>query len=94
MATHDSYCFFYLEKCQYLFSNQRKPTRARRNVDLPVPSGPPRAYNISVGWKTSEVCLGIKDEGAPRNGKLESPVGILVVESGGSPYVKDRTTTR
>ena len=68
--------------------------KKRMFMDLPVPSGPPRAYNISVGWKTSEVCLGIKGEGASRNGKLESPVGILVVESGGSPYVKDRTTTR
>ena len=63
-------------------------------LNLPVPSGPPRAYNISVGWKTKEVCLGIKGEGTPRNGKVESPVGTLVVESGGSEYSKDRTTRR
>ena len=68
--------------------------KKRMFMDLPVPSGPPRAYNISVGWKTSEECLGIKGEGKPRNGKLVSPVGILVIESGGSGYIKDRTMRR
>ena len=62
--------------------------------DLPVPSGPPRAYNISVGWKTKEECLGIKGEGTPRKGEAGSPVGILLVESTGSEYTKDRTTMR
>ncbi len=62
-------------------------------VDLPVPSGPPIAYSISVGWKTRELCLGIKGEGMPRIGKVESPVGMLEMESG-SDCTKDRTTTR
>jgi hypothetical protein len=65
----------------------------KTNPDLPVPSGPPIAYNISVGWKTRELCLGIKGEGMPRMGKVESPVGILNIESG-SDCTKDRTTTR
>ena len=71
-----------------------KITKKAEDVDLPVPSGPPEAYSISVGWKTREVCLGIKGEGTPRNGKVESPVGKLVTESGGSECSNDRTTIR
>jgi hypothetical protein len=50
--------------------------------DLPVPSGSPTPYNISVGWNTSELSLGIKGEGRTRAGCVVRPVEILNAERG------------
>ncbi len=57
------------------------------------PSGSPTAYNISVGWKTSEVDLGIYIEGNARGGYMFKPVGILKADKG-VVFVRECTMTR
>jgi hypothetical protein len=47
-----------------------------------VPSGSPTPYNISVGWNTSELSLGMKGEGRARAGWIARPVEILNAERG------------
>ena len=48
---------------------------------VPEPSGCPMAHNISMGWKDSEVNLGMYGDGG-RVGYTERPVGRLSVVIG------------
>jgi hypothetical protein len=47
---------------------------------VPVPSGLPTPYNISVGWNTIELDRGIYGDGNPRIGDVARPVFIFTVE--------------
>ena len=56
-----------------------------------VPSGWPKPYNISFGWKAKELNLGINGEGKVRNGAILSPVCKWNDDSGSS-WFTDLTT--
>lgn len=87
-TAHDSDC---------VFNPLSEKWECQETLGSPVPSGPPTPYSISIGWKASDVDLGIYGEGPPPPlaewGNALTPVGMLKFDSG-TDRVMDWTVTR
>ena len=62
--------------------SQPPSQKEKHTSNSPVPSGLPTPHNISTGWNTSDVHLGMNGDGPLHRGNAPRPVGISTSDSG------------